>query len=86
MNSNYKICYDESICGTYMIDTEVDPLALRVAPGTQHPVIYYMPTCSEFEAYGYVDGKGDWYYGEWLLDGRNPVGWCKAEYLTRIRG
>lgn len=80
-----KIYHVSDVEGLYMVDTEVSPLALRIAPGTEYQVVDWMPTCSEFEAYGFVDSTGMWYYGEWRCDGKNPVGWCSSQYLTRLK-
>lgn len=73
--------FDKSIAGTYIVNTNTDPLMLRSGAGENKDVIAKMPKGAEVRCYGYYTSVGGvkWYYVTY--NGKN--GFASGKYLKK---
>lgn len=73
--------FDKKLVGAYTVNTQTDPLTMRIDAGKDKPPIITIPKGTKVHCYGYYNESGN---TKWLLvayNGKN--GYCSSAYLKK---
>lgn len=73
--------FSKSLAGTYTVNTQKDPLTMRVDAGTDKAQITTIPKGAKVQCYGYynMSGKTKWL----LVEYNGETGYCCSSYLKK---